>query len=242
MRVLLFGDSHCDVVFVRKMIDKAVEFGCDAVVSVGDFGFWPRMKGGPDFLILTEIYADKYKMPLYWIDGNHEDFATLEELYHGLSETEDFVKISNHITYIPRGFTWVWDDVTFMGMGGAYSIDRRLRTLGYDWFVEEEITTEQCVRAMDRGPVDVLISHDCPQRVNLKEYVPWYRQEPASYMNRRLLDNIVDQNKPKLVVHGHYHAPYREKIGDTQFIGLAHNYWEQGLSDTFWIIDTEDYK
>lgn len=43
-RLLVAGDTHGNSWWLRCLADLAVELGCDGVVQVGDFGFWPDQR------------------------------------------------------------------------------------------------------------------------------------------------------------------------------------------------------
>ena len=87
MKILLVGDTHGDAMHWDWLIEEyATEYAPDAIVQLGDFGFWPHQYGGPEFLDVVNgavgalgKYTNK-DVRLYWIDGNHENFDALEAL------------------------------------------------------------------------------------------------------------------------------------------------------------------
>ena len=242
MRILVGGDSHGSTTYMRALFEKAQEYGCDSVFIVGDYGYYPLMGPGMDFLDECTRLCNLFNMPLFWLDGNHEDFGTLQRMHKGLSIHDNFIEVRPSIFYSPRGHVFEWDGVRFMTVGGAFSINRIDMKLGEDWFLEEELTLREARRAMSRGKVDIMLTHDAPKRSNVFDYTPWCKTIEGAKMGRNLVDQIVDTAQPSLLIHGHYHVPYRENHGQLTIRGLAHNKWQGSINDCFWIIDTKDYK
>jgi hypothetical protein len=90
------------------------------------------MPGGDAFLDFCSNLATENNLPLYWIDGNHENHTWLRRIYgpggSKYKPTPDgFWEIRPGVYYIPRGTRWVWNDMHLMGLGGAYSVDKFLR-------------------------------------------------------------------------------------------------------------------
>ncbi len=132
MKLYILGDTHGNKDEVLSSYYLAEKKECQVVVQVGDFGYWEHTAPGKRFLDECSSAATQSNIPMYWIDGNHENHTMLRELYgpggekHESTE-EGFWKIRENLYYIPRGTKWVWDGVTFMGVGGAYSIDKDFR-------------------------------------------------------------------------------------------------------------------
>lgn len=240
MRYLLGGDSHCDASFVVWLLNVAEKFDCGAVVVVGDFGFWPKFREGVKFLDNASEVACRVGIPVLWLDGNHEDFDSLEDVYGGLSRRSDPIEIRRNVFYLPRGCRWEVDGVSFMTIGGGFSIDRAKRKLGVDWFTQETLTLDDVKYCVGLEPVDVIFSHDAPLNVPIRTYTGHYRDYPESNMSRRLLQNIVDYHEPKVLVHGHHHVAYNAFIDGVKVVGLAHNA-TIGTGDAFTVLDTKDF-
>jgi hypothetical protein len=93
------------------------------------------------------------------------------------------------------------------------SVDRRLRTSGRDWWLEEEITPAQADAIIAAGPADVLISHDCPE-----SWLPWERLGPPmeawkpvlpdARLHSARLERIARATGIRRVFHGHYHISH----------------------------------
>lgn len=133
--------------------------------------------------------------------------------------------ISHHITHLPRGHRFELDGVSFLALGGAYSIDKPYRIVNESWWPEETITDEEMALAISGGPVDVMLTHDAPTGVNPfgPETVGNKDEYPESWQNRLRLRMVVDACTPRVLFHGHYHHTYRERLEDTgtEVIGLG---------------------
>jgi len=129
MKILALGDSHCDAKYLDRAVRVASREGCDALLQLGDFGYFEHLPEGRKFLQLLEFYLAQASresgtdLLFYWIDGNHDNHEMLWDKYgvgkDGISNGE-FVPIRDHIIYIPRGHRWEWDGTRFLACGGAY--------------------------------------------------------------------------------------------------------------------------
>jgi hypothetical protein len=185
-------------------------------------------------------------MEMFWIDGNHDNHPML---WDGRYEVgfDGFAQIRPNLFYIPRGLTWEWQGVSFIGVGGSYSIDKEWRVREEAvtgkpaslWWPTEMISPEDVEKIVSRpGRVDVMFSHDVPHGLDvpgIHSPVNSYRW-PLAVENRDRLTTIFEAKRPRLIVHGHYHVRYDDTIdwmeqGDdgnawwnqTQVIGLAND-------------------
>jgi hypothetical protein len=153
------------------------------------------------------------------VDGNHEDHDRIAEWLDATDNQPWFDKRYPNITHLPRGYRWQWWGKTWLAMGGAHSVDRLHRTPGKSWWEGEHITEDQITKAITGGPVDVMITHDCPFGINIPgihtdekldaEKSFWPLSEIAlANDHRKKLARVVDAVRPSLLVHGHYHVRY----------------------------------
>jgi hypothetical protein len=209
-----------------------------------------------------KVLEDKFARAglfLYWLDGNHEDFDTisyLTNIYFGdptmkIAEVREWashdspVQMSDHIFYLPRSATWEWEGVKFMALGGATSIDRASRTKYVSWWPEESIKAWDVHRALQRAPVDVLLTHDFPEGVpRMAEAMrenSWHlsaKLERDSRTNRALLETVREYHHPQALFHGHMHFDYVDIWKGTKVRGINCN----GTGNKSWFIfDTEEF-
>lgn len=248
MRILAVGDTHGNVQFWQHVFNAMSYLEYDVIVQVGDFGFWTHVPGGEEYLDFLEIVLTKKKVKLYWVDGNHENFDALYDLP---VQSDGFRKIRPHIFHIPRGHTWTWDKVKFMGFGGAYSIDQMPRVIDEmegapkSWWPQEFITDDEVERAIAAGPVDVLFSHDVPEgNQGLQEAFVLQKGWPLnpielSRQQRVQLRRVFDSVRPSQLIHGHYHLRYNGELDGCKIAGLAHDNLRRPQEALF-LLDTGD--
>lgn len=210
MRILAVGDTHGNTEWVTKVVyPNAERLEVDLILQVGDFGFWPHYGWGKDFLYKLSHQALKTEIPVFWIDGNHDNHDVLEE--NGMFESDYPVPVPGYegIVYLPRGIVVEFDGLSFLMLGGAHSIDEHSRILGVSWWEQELITEAQAMKAMSHGQVDVMICHDAPEVVDVPgPHAAWKDDFPKSRANRSVLQQVFQVAEPELLVHGHHHVRY----------------------------------
>ncbi len=237
-RVLVAGDSHGDAGYIRRLFGVAKNNNCDVLYIVGDFGFGSH-KDDVKYLDACEAMASE-ELPLYWLDGNHEDHSALREGYilPHFSEAAlnsrppgPFVEIRKNIYHTWRGAQWTWGNRRFVSVGGAYSVDRNQRVKYVSWWPTEQMSTgdfNYIYDSLEHVEADVLFTHDILNSVDMGIGHDWKSDFPPAHGNREHLQMIADRITPKLIVHGHMHHNYRSQIdvsGRTCLVqGLAANF------------------
>lgn len=237
MKLMFLGDVHGSGDWLDLACEIARENDVDWVVQVGDFGYWEHRQNGREFLDSASKSAEKYDLQIVFVDGNHENHTMLRLNYgpggnlHELTP-DGFWKVRDRVYYAPRGHRWTWEGVTFLALGGAYSVDKEWRIAEMRkkakytqnvgkyalWWPEELITDEEVETAIAGGLVDIMVCHDAPASVTnaIPPNGTWDRNKdafPDSLMNRHRLQRVVNETKPFLLVHGHYHYRNHEIIG-----------------------------
>lgn len=226
-RVLVAGDWHGDDRWAELCCQYAYKEGCDAIIQVGDFGFWTDNQWTQQYLDSVERAAREWDMQIFWVDGNHEDHSRRDE-FNDPGERP-------LTTHLPRGQRWTWWGKRFMALGGAFSVDRFARTEGVTWWSGEVLAQDEIEHASrdDGTPVDVVFAHDCPSGV----YIPgvgadWATQHRGNFPDHMLYQaslhrddvrRVWESTRPGLWVHGHYHRAYEAVHGGTKFVGLDMN-------------------
>lgn len=228
MKLFILGDTHGNTGWGQSMVKRAAELRCDAIVQVGDFGIWP----GPDgdkFLRKLNKTLSEHDLPLFFVDGNHEDFPKLERMRRGdgmsalVMPNGQSNDVLTYIVHVPRGYVWSWSGRRLMGLGGAVSIDRQWRKPGKSWWPQEQLTDEQAeaaCKAID-GPIDVLFTHDAPTNVPM----PGMKEDIDSTAHRQRVTAVARVAQPSLWFHGHYHRAMDYEFGypprQSRVIGLG---------------------
>ena len=181
------GDLHGDFGFgLNRFINKKKP---DIIMCAGDFGYWPKHK------TYREIKAHETK--IYWCDGNHEDFDSLNK------RTSD--EIQPNVFYKPRGsMLTLPNGQVVLFMGGALSIDRHLRVKGEGWFEGETLTLNDLNRFPDPNTkIDIVISHTCPSDF----YLPYFGFDNSKSRDesKNVLSHLLHIVRPKRWFFGHYH-------------------------------------
>jgi hypothetical protein len=251
--VVLAGDWHGNGGWASHVIHKAAELLWDErrkiILHAGDFGVWPG-SAGRKFLDDIACELRLADVELWFVDGNHEWHPELIALREeSLRGGDDSLVPIDHplrdqavIFWIPRGHRWKWHGKTWMGLGGAVSVDAAVRQEGRSWWREETFTGEQLKHAARPGKVHAMLTHESPSAVHMNFGQPpriWDAADLArSAAHREQLQDLVDKVQPELLVHGHYHRHVRQVIEPygTQVIGLDMD-GEQG---NYTVLDTRD--
>ena len=202
-RVLVAGDTHGNTKWVLTLVKLAARHHCAGVLQLGDFGYWSHLPEGERFLGHVDGALEHAGLWLLAIPGNHENHTLLRR--HRVQK-DGFWWLRDHIAMAPFGARWEWQGVRFGALGGAWSIDKDIRVPMIEWWPGEEPTGADAARLGDE-PLDILVSHDVPLggepelTDNLRGYAAW-----RAVATRRLLLDVVQRLRPRLVLHGHWHV------------------------------------
>ncbi len=162
MRVLILGDTHGEIFKLYDVIVKArAELRIGAVIQAGDFGFFPE--------IISQAKRAKlfFPVPVYAIDGNHENHKWLALQIRNES-VQKWQKEMNLI-YMPRSSILTLDNSKIGLLGGALHVDRH-QTFDSETATSNFIQKEQRERAtelfnQERPPL--IITHSCPTGIGI---------------------------------------------------------------------------
>ena len=213
--VLLVGDLHGNVPALRAAFKTAADYRASAIIQLGDFGFGWDIDGARrcSFSFRAARYAETYGVPLYFLDGNHENFDRLEEI--AIDPATGLRPIFDGVTHLPRSSTLTIAGTRFRAFGGAYSVDIDHRTPHKSWWVQETVTDDDVERAIAAGPADVFVSHDVPAGTQdsaglarkLSEWGP--NAALNSLMNQERVRTALIASGARWAFHGHLHE-FRE--------------------------------
>lgn len=199
--IYITGDTHGLIDFDKlQMLCNRGLSKDDVVIILGDCGIcW-------DIFTFDE-YVEKYnklKCKIIFIDGNHENFTMLNklpiiQLYGALMH-----KINNHIFHVLRGEIMTINDITFLCIGGAVSIDKMYRYPYISYWPEEEISVLDISNAKNNltkegYKVDYVLTH-CVDSYSVKKYFN-YKTDCCTDM----LSFISKEVTYKYWLFGHYH-------------------------------------
>ena len=171
-------------------------------LQLGDMGF------GYAYKTLRALVDPKKHR---FIAGNHDDYSQLPP--HAL---------------VDYGLSTRGGDFSFFYVRGGYSIDKKMRRKGVDWWEEEELTEGQFLKAAieyHHAEPMFMFTHEPPQIVQQEIGNPSVLKSfglPRDFVSRTSqgLQAMYLMHQPMLWVFGHFHKSWRKKIGHTLFICL----------------------
>ena len=253
-KCLLVGDWHGSTEWAESVLDFAKSQEITHVFHAGDFGIWPGYTGGL-FLGSMIRKCQENGITLWVTPGNHEDYSKIED-----PETEDGSVPDRQvlagdtdsegweIALLPRGYRWDFGGLSFLSFGGAPSIDYEHRTKDVSWWSEEMIRFSDLMRLPEER-VDVMICHDAPDGgttevqaiIDTPPHLSMWSEAGLSYARdgRMLMNKAVNAVKPRMFVHGHFHAPgFRyDKENDCSYLSLGMN----GDPANVVVFDTDEF-
>jgi len=233
MRLLIVGDLHGDVQSMRNVFAHACRVEAEQIIQVGDMGYgWDRkqFKGGNSllecaFVRQVEKMVEQTGIPLYWFDGNHENFDMLGYAIEGegtaLSapitlQDDGTYECRPGVFYIPRGTVLERGEKRILVCGGAASVDKARRQPFISWWPQEITTDADVAKCAEAGRVDILLTHDLPLEVTVvdRHLDPGWGEEAvhSTYFNRVKISEILNRSGASLHLHGHLHHSYVEEV------------------------------
>ena len=189
--ITLIGDVHGKYEHYHKIVRQTERH--PYTLQIGDFGF--------KYDTLKNVDSTRHLI----LPGNHDNYDTCY----------------NHSNFLGDYGCTSLNRIDFFYYRGAYSIDRQYRTIGIDWWDNEEVKIENFMNARelyrDIKP-EVMITHDCPQDIALQMLKPG--QRVYENITSWALQELYNIHQPKLWFFGHWHQSMKIQHGNTQFICL----------------------
>ena len=191
MSITLIGDVHGKYEHYHKIVRQTERH--PYTLQIGDFGF--------KYDTLKNVDSTRHLI----LPGNHDHYDTCYNHPHFLGD---------------YGYTSL-NRIDFFYYRGAYSIDRQYRTIGIDWWENEQVNIDQFMKARelyrDIKP-EVMITHDCPQDIALQMLEPG--QRVYENITSWALQELYNIHQPKLWFFAHWHRSVKIQHGNTQFVCL----------------------
>lgn len=124
-----------------------------------------------------------------------------------------------HPSAIP---VWGYNETMDMfWLGGGFSIDRRFRTPGWDWWPNEEIGYEELgmkvyPKYLDTKP-RIVVSHECPE-IAQRMMSSYTTKINIQNRTKTIMNQMFEVHQPEFWVFGHYHEKRIKKIENTKFV------------------------
>ena len=163
-------------------------------IQLGDYGF--------KYESLKDVDHNNHLI----IGGNHDNMDKIINTAHYLGD---------------YGYTVNFNGLNFFYYRGAYSVDRQHRTIGIDWWQNEQVAIESFIEARELYrsiKPDIFLSHDCPDFM-VRDYIGPYARVYENITNWAL-GELYKIHQPKLWIHGHYHQSKTTVCENTKFICL----------------------
>jgi len=163
-------------------------------IQLGDYGF--------NYESLKDIDHNNHLI----IGGNHDNYDKVNSVPNYLGD---------------YGYTVNFNGLNFFYYRGAYSIDRQDRTIGINWWEQEQVTIDQFMKARElyrEIKPDIVLTHDCPDFM-VRDYIGPYARVYENITNWAL-GELYKIHQPKLWIHGHYHQSKTTVYENTKFICL----------------------
>ena len=204
--IYLTGDTHGEVTRFDELFRQGEGTWTedDVLIVTGDFGY-VFFDNTMERLFLHELSTRPYT--ICFCDGNHENFTALESYPVEEWNGGKVHRIRRNILHLMRGQVYEIQGKTFFVMGGAYSIDRYMRTEGFSWWSRELPTQAECDEARTNlaahgNEVDYIVTHTAPTRAILRL---GYRPAPEEAPLTGFLDQVLDSVRFKGWFFGHFH-------------------------------------
>lgn len=176
----------------------------DTLIVCGDFGY--IFSDDP----IEHIFLDKLEQKKYTICfccGNHENFDALyryeEEIWNG----GRVHRIRKNIYHLMRGQVFTIEGKRIFTFGGAYSIDRYMRTEHISWWRQELPCKEEYAEAtknldLCNREVDYIVTHTAPTEIIRRMgYDPNYPDAELTDFLERVMHTVTY----KQWFFGHWH-------------------------------------
>lgn len=182
----------------------------DYIIVCGDFGFvfYPEdvEKHHIQQRELDELEQKPYT--ILFVDGNHENFDLLNRFPTEFWNGGRIHRLRRNVIHLMRGQIFTIDGKKIFTMGGAYSRDRYLRTLGRSYWNEELPWNGEYREATQNlreagNEVDYIITHNAPREIILQmgEHPDVHDEELTGF-----LEWIMQEVHFKKWFFGHWHS------------------------------------
>jgi len=169
--IYITGDTHGNIDFekLEKYFNKKNVSREDYLIILGDAGIiWSE----------KDNFIYKYLclgLTIFFIDGNHENFNLLNKYQIVAKNNAKCHMIDEYIYHVLRGEILNINNISFLCIGGATSIDKYLRINNISWWADENITDNDINNAIENlknrnNKVDYVLSHCAPSKIVMKMF------------------------------------------------------------------------
>lgn len=206
MSIFVCGDIHAtlDINKLDQFMNRDDLKENDYIIICGDTGICGFSKEQEN---ATREYLRKLPMTVLFVDGNHEDHPALNSYSIQEWNGGKVHIIEPGIIHLMRGQVFNINGIKIFAFGGAFSVDRAWRQLGFTWFEEELPSEEEYKEAWDNleasdFKVDYIVTHTGPYEV-IAEL--GYECHDEALEQVRFFQRIADNVEFEEWFFGHFH-------------------------------------
>jgi len=191
MSITIIGDVHGKYRRYHEIIREKDRH--PYTLQLGDFGF--------NYDTLKSVDSTKHLI----LPGNHDNYNDCYNHSHFLGD---------------YGYTSL-NRIEFFYYRGAYSIDRQYRTIGIDWWEQEQVSIDQFMEARElyrQNKPRIVITHECPQNIAAMMLKP--NQRVYENTTGWALQELLNIHEPEYWFFGHWHQSRSITYGRTNFTCL----------------------
>lgn len=221
--MVILGDLHSNIAHLIYTLSRGI-LDNNSIIQVGDFGvgFIGYDRDLHNLKILDEALGI-HKVKLYIVRGNHDDPS-----YFKGDRKNELNEILKNIIFVEDYEIHTIENKKVLFIGGAISIDRKMRVEGKSYWKDEGITVnnnkiKEIIKQEES--IDILITHSAPDFCDPIGYtsslVRMYKQNDSELIEdlreeRQNLSKIFDELdeicKFKYHFYGHFHKNNHQKI------------------------------
>ena len=202
--ILFLGDIHGSFETLARSQEIVERVGAQAVIQVGDFGLFSSNE--KDFYEIVQ----NFRIPTFFIDGNHDDtdrWCNVQKIQRVFENLPLF--------YIPRGTVMELDNRQIAFMGGAGSIDKKIRIENKMYWRETENISQVDIDKFYENTygktIDIFVTHCPPSSVVKKHF------DKSRFSEFQVNTNWQDENElvieqlwkdigSPMIISGHMHT------------------------------------
>ena len=214
LMVYFTGDIHGSGQEVMAFCEQNNLADTDTIVLLGDVGANYYL-GKRDQQLKTEL--NHVGPTLFCVHGNHEirpanipSYSTKDWNGGSVWHENEFP----NILFARDGDIYALDGISYLVIGGAYSVDKCYRlSRGYGWWADEQPSDEikaRVERQVAHKHFDVILSHTCPYKYEPVEmFLPMIDQSTVDVSTEQWLDMIEESAEYRAWFCGHWHIDKR---------------------------------
>ena len=198
------GDTHGEQARIPLIEAQAPVRPGDILIVCGDFGYLFR-NDEAEHRFLDQLAARDYT--ICFVDGNHENFPAIYAYpvieWHGGKAHQ----LRKNIFHLMRGEVYEIEGKSFFAFGGAYSIDKSMRTEGVSWWPAEQPNDQEYKNASENlkkyhYKVDHILTHTLPREMILRY---GKHPDPHDLQLTGFLEWVTYETKFEHWWYGHWH-------------------------------------